>query len=50
MQDSNKIWNLKAKQFPRFVKDAPDTLEILEFLRASGACFEGKSMDALPCS
>lgn len=49
MQDSNKIWNLKTKQFPRFVKDAPDTLEILEFLRASGACFEGKSLIDIGC-
>ena len=44
-----QIWNLKAKQFPRFVKDAPDTLEILEFLRASGACFEGKSLIDIGC-
>ncbi|GEM_PF-2856211 len=43
--EKREFWNQKASTYPAFVKDAPDTLEMLEFFRQNGADFSGDVVD-----
>lgn len=44
-----EVWNKKAETFPRFVKGAEDTLEILDFFRRLGIDFRDKVIFDIGC-
>lgn len=44
-----QVWNKKAETFPRFVKGAEDTLEILDFFKQQGVDFRDKVIFDIGC-
>ncbi len=46
---TSQIWDKKAQTFPRFVKGAEDTLEILEFFQNQGVDFRDKVIFDIGC-
>ena len=43
------VWNMKARNYPRFKTPAKDTLEFLDFFRANGADFTNKHIIDIGC-
>lgn len=48
-KNAKAIWERKAQTFPRFLNEASDTLEIMQFFRDNGADFKGKSAIDIGC-
>lgn len=44
-----QVWNKKAETFPRFIKGAEDTLEILDFFKQQGVDFRDKVIFDIGC-
>ena len=49
LKNNKAIWERKAQTFPRFLNEADDTIEILDFWRTNGADFRGKSAIDIGC-